>query len=86
MKRSYDVTPRFSLSLGLAGEQAKDYRGAIALYTQGIEACTAAPSSEADNGGVADPKAMAALYGNRAASYVMISLFEQVQPPQKQDL
>lgn len=38
----------------------------------------AAPSSEAEIGAVADPKAMAALYGNRAASYVMILGYEQV--------
>lgn len=56
--------------------QAKDYRGAIRLYTQGIDACT----SE-DGGGVvdgADAKEVAALYGNRAASHVMILGYEQV--------
>ncbi|CAM9382769.1 unnamed protein product, partial [Hapterophycus canaliculatus] len=46
--------------------QARDYRGAIAVYTQGIEA-----QQEFE------PAAVAALYGNRAASHVMILGYEQ---------
>lgn len=55
--------------------KARDYRGAIAMYTLGIDACLDR-SDEAlpeDYG-----KAVAALYGNRAASHVMILGYEQV--------
>ncbi|CAM9935523.1 unnamed protein product, partial [Scytosiphon promiscuus] len=70
--------------------KARDYRGAIAVYTQGIEACLARKAeaeaaSGGDTGGGAgaakqqdfDAVAVAALYGNRAASHVMILGYEQ---------
>ncbi|CAM9759635.1 unnamed protein product, partial [Ectocarpus sp. 8 AP-2014] len=68
--------------------KAKDYRGAIAVYTQGIEACLQQREEQGggangDNGGGEKPEeafdavAVAALYGNRAASYVMILGYEQ---------
>lgn len=56
--------------------QAKDYRGAIAVYTEGIEACLAQKESCGDE--EMDVVAIAALYGNRAASFVMILGYEQV--------
>ncbi|CAM9248728.1 unnamed protein product [Pylaiella littoralis] len=75
--------------------KAKDYRGAIAVYTQGIEACLQQKreeEEEAEEGGASgagtaggqsdgkpafDAGAVAALYGNRAASHVMILGYEQ---------
>ncbi|CAN0157344.1 unnamed protein product [Ectocarpus sp. 12 AP-2014] len=68
--------------------KAKDYRGAIAVYTQGIEACLQqreeqGDGANGDNGSGEKPEeafdavAVAALYGNRAASYVMILGYEQ---------
>ncbi|CBJ26057.1 Heat shock protein 40 like protein [Ectocarpus siliculosus] len=68
--------------------KAKDYRGAIAVYTQGIEACLQQREEQGGganggNGGGEKPEeafdavAVAALYGNRAASYVMILGYEQ---------
>lgn len=73
-----------------AAAQAKDYRGAIAVYTQGIEACLQQKKEEGEEekgAGAAgrrddekqafDAVAVAALYGNRAASHVMILGYEQ---------
>lgn len=73
--------------------QARDYRGAITVYTQGIEACLArkaeaeAEAGQKEGGGGGgeggltpedfDAGAVAALYGNRAASHVMILGYEQ---------
>ncbi|CAM9567168.1 unnamed protein product, partial [Ectocarpus fasciculatus] len=73
--------------------QAKDYRGAIAVYTEGIEACLQQREEQQQQGGgggangdddgekpedeAFDAVAVAALYGNRAASYVMILGYEQ---------
>lgn len=73
--------------------QAKDYRGAIVVYTQGIEAClqqrkedgeeekvaagAGATGGHNDGKPVFDAVAVAALYGNRAASHVMILGYEQ---------
>eukprot|EP00903_Cladosiphon_okamuranus_P008712 g8346.t1 len=70
--------------------KARDYRGAIAVYTEGIEACLKQKEEdeqeqerEEEEGGTAGEKhafdavAVAALYGNRAASYVMILGYEQ---------
>eukprot|EP00752_Nemacystus_decipiens_P005114 g4639.t1 len=69
--------------------KAKDYRGAIAVYTEGIEACLRQKEEgerqqeEGAGAGGTDEKqpfdavAVAALYGNRGASYVMILGYEQ---------
>ncbi|CAN0144596.1 unnamed protein product [Ascophyllum nodosum] len=61
--------------------KAGDYRGAIAVYTEGIEACLGRVVGRGGgNGAIAqpvDPKAVAALYANRAASHVMILGYEQ---------
>lgn len=55
------------------------------MYTEGIEACLAQKGEKDEKGGSAgeageemDVSAVAALYGNRAASYVMILGYEQV--------
>lgn len=49
------------------------------MYTEGIEACLAQKDGKGGSAGEAlDVSAIAALYGNRAASHVMILEYEQV--------
>ncbi|CAM9919626.1 unnamed protein product, partial [Laminaria digitata] len=58
--------------------KSKDYRGAIAVYTQGIEACLSQKDGKGGSKGEGmEVAAVAALYGNRAASHVMILEYEQ---------